>query len=372
VGYIASIPVATNLLLQSQTFDNATWGKTNSAVSANAIAAPDGTTTADLWTRSSTASAYLAQTYTKPSSTSFTYTLSVYVKKSVGDYFAMRLQGSYPGRTDATFNLETGTISRGPTVGTGWSAQSATITSIANGWYRVTLTATTDTASTALPVVGFVSDNIEVDGTDSASNSAGYIWGAQLQTGTTATDYIPTTTAAVTTYSGFVVPSALTLRVDFSRTAAASTNFNSPASIGVFNTAGNEIYITRHSSTAVRGYVVSAGTGKEAMVATVSAGQDAISAAMRAEVSNGNGAVGGTLSPGSDTATVVMPIGANSLYVGSRNVPNTPLNGPIRRIVIYPRAMSNAELQAVTIGPVSFANDNAPDDIRAALWGWVA
>jgi hypothetical protein len=34
--------------------------------------------------------------------------------------------------------------------------------------------------------------------------------------------------------------------------------------------------------------------------------------------------------------------------------------------------MSNAELQAITIGPVSFANDNAPDDMRAALWGWVA
>src|SRR5690606_5381998 len=37
----------TNLLLRSQEFDNASWSKVSSSVSANAAVAPDGTLTAD-------------------------------------------------------------------------------------------------------------------------------------------------------------------------------------------------------------------------------------------------------------------------------------------------------------------------------------
>lgn len=59
--------------------------------------------------------------------------------------------------------------------------------------------------------------------------------------------------------------------------------------------------------------------------------------------------------------------------LGNSAYSSQQFNSPIRRIVIYPRAFGNSELQAATIGPVSFANDNAaPDDMKAALWGWVA
>jgi hypothetical protein len=39
-----------NLLLQSQTFDNASWVKDNATVTANSTTAPDGTTTAETFT----------------------------------------------------------------------------------------------------------------------------------------------------------------------------------------------------------------------------------------------------------------------------------------------------------------------------------
>ena len=42
-----AIPNVQNLLLQSQTLDSASWGKSNASVSANTTTAPDGTLTAD-------------------------------------------------------------------------------------------------------------------------------------------------------------------------------------------------------------------------------------------------------------------------------------------------------------------------------------
>jgi hypothetical protein len=59
------------------------------------------------------------------------------------------------------------------------------------------------------------------------------------------------------------------------------------------------------------------------------------------------------------------------LFVGS--VVGQYFNGVMRGVAIYPRPFGNTELQAAKIGPVSFANDNsAPEEMQAALWGWVA
>jgi hypothetical protein len=195
-GSLQFFPSVTNLLLQSQTFDNASWVKTSSSVSANADTAPDGTATADLWTRSATV-AYFAQGVSKGAFAT-TYTQSVYVKRSVGNFFALRMQGTYPARADVVFNLSTGAISSSATAYSGFASASATIAPAANGFYLVTLTATTDAVASVTGFYSFNSNGVVVDGTDSVSNSAGYIWGAQLELGSTASTYIPTTTAAVT------------------------------------------------------------------------------------------------------------------------------------------------------------------------------
>ena len=195
-------PAATNLILYSEQFDvSGTWylnGVVPPVVTANATTAPDGTSSADLWTRSSTAYNHSAQWVTKAASP-ITYTFSAFVKKSVGNYFPLRMQGLYPARADVRFNLATGTIDAGSlSVQTGFSNPSATINYISNGWYRITLTATTDNVSQVGVHFSFLTTQGVIDSTDTASNSAGYIWGAQLEQGPSVTSYIQTGAATAT------------------------------------------------------------------------------------------------------------------------------------------------------------------------------
>ena len=187
----------TNLLLRSEEFDNASWAKVGATVTANTGAAPDGATTADLFTRTTTGVSYATQTFTKTAS-AIQYTFSVFVKQSVGNFCALRVQGTYPSRVDVVFNLSSATISTAAAVFGSFTGPSASITPYANGWYRLTVTATSDAVVALQVLASFNSNGIVLDGTDSVSTSAGLLWGAQLEAGAFPTSYIPTTTAAAT------------------------------------------------------------------------------------------------------------------------------------------------------------------------------
>ena len=186
-----------NLLTYSEQFNDASWIRNNSpTITANSGVSPDGTTTSELFTRTTTASSHISQAYTK-SASAIQYTFSIFAKKSVGDYCALRTQGTYPSRADVVFNLNLGTISSTATAFSSFTGASASITAYPNGWYRLTLTATSDTATVFQPYISFNSNGGVIDATDSVSNSAGFLWGAQLETGSVATDYTPTTTTAI-------------------------------------------------------------------------------------------------------------------------------------------------------------------------------
>jgi hypothetical protein len=194
----------TNLFPNSAAFN--LWNTTNTTMTANTTASPDGTTSADTWTRNSTANSYIGQAYTKTGS-AITYAETVYAKQNVGNYVAIRMQGAYPARADMVVNLNTGTISTAANATSGFTSASGNIQNVGNGWYRITLTATTDTDTTVKMYISFNSGGGVLDATDTVSNSSGYLWGAQLEQGAPATSYIPTTTVAVTRGSDvFTIP----------------------------------------------------------------------------------------------------------------------------------------------------------------------
>ncbi len=174
-----------NLLDYENAFDS--WTATNSVVSANAaITDPEEGSAADLWTRSSTAEAHVSQTYTKTEIGKQRFTLSVYVKASVGNYFAMRLAGTGAAKVDAIFNLSTG-VAVAPTATTFTEYYSTITDKLMNGWYRVSITAISDAFTSLTAYYGFMSTEEVVDGTDSAANSAGYLYGASLTSYSTRT-----------------------------------------------------------------------------------------------------------------------------------------------------------------------------------------
>jgi hypothetical protein len=181
---------AHNLTVQSQTFDNVSWTKTNTTVTANDAVAPDGTTTAEKIEATTTGSGRFIRVDNTTVS-GFQYTGSAYIKAGNINWCAVYLINSagtsYAG---SYFNVGSGT--EGTNFAANWTLASAEIVSVGSGWYRLSVTTTVD-ATTARLV-------IELDSAD-ANNSvtAGdYVhgWGAQVNRGPIATPYLATTTAA--------------------------------------------------------------------------------------------------------------------------------------------------------------------------------
>lgn len=220
----------TNQLLNSQDVTGTGWSSTGTPTIAINVAgqvAPDQSATVNQWARIATASTHTSQTKAKTGAAQV-WTASYFVKQKTARYVAMRLQGAYPNRADVVFDLQTGAISGGPTVFGTFTNASAKIVALDNGWFRISVTATTDTATTVGSYFSFNSNgNLGVDTTDSSATSDGYVWGAQLEQYAAPTEYIATTAAAVTVsrfanynalgfgyiydptnYSGYVAPLA--------------------------------------------------------------------------------------------------------------------------------------------------------------------
>jgi hypothetical protein len=180
-GLIALTPV--NLLTYSQDFDNAAWTKTGSTVTANTIVAPDGTITGDKVEEGAITSQHLVvQSATVVAASS--YNMSVYLKAAERSILRITDVSSSAA---VNVNLSLGSITSSSLV------TSPQITSVGNGWYRVSGTFTSSGTSAQIavyPIVGGTSSYLGVVG------NGFFIWGAQLETGPTATTYIPTTTTA--------------------------------------------------------------------------------------------------------------------------------------------------------------------------------
>ncbi len=185
---------ATNLVLQSAAFDNASWTKTRSSASADLVVSPDNTKNADRITEDTTATNthLVTQSVTLVNTTA--YVASVFLKaaeRTLCDVIVNR------GATNAgvLVNLAVGTITTPQTGTTTDLSSTSTITKVANGFYRVTIPFTSDGTGGALTIT--LSNGSTVTYTGDGSSGL-YAWGAQLERGTAATSYIPTTSAAVT------------------------------------------------------------------------------------------------------------------------------------------------------------------------------
>ena len=176
-------PQRTNSVLYSEQFDNAAWSVQDATITANTTTAPNGTLTADTFTR--TANTGFLYSTNPLSLNTGAYSISVFAKANTISSFRLDfVTASFGQGVTCVFNLSNGTAGTPVLYGSSTSFV-ANIENVGNGWYRCSLSGNVITGNYYSELAITTSGSI-------------FIWGAQLELGTYATSYIPTTSAAVT------------------------------------------------------------------------------------------------------------------------------------------------------------------------------
>jgi hypothetical protein len=175
-----------NLLQYSETFDTS-WTTSNVTITANDTTAPNGTTTAEkaLCASGSSISPNIFYSAGINCENGQIYNYSYYAKKGSTNFAKIRFSGTAFASVanSPIFNLNTGAIVSG----------TGTIQDVGNGWYRISATATAESSASGVVTVDIPSSTGVWPNGNFAGTEFIYIWGAQLNIGSTAKPYFPTT-----------------------------------------------------------------------------------------------------------------------------------------------------------------------------------
>jgi hypothetical protein len=177
-----------NLLVQSQSLTSFGWAAATAlTINTTATTAPNGTTTGNSLTPT-VANSFHRVSQSSAIVSGITYTLSFFGKANGYKYLALNCNSAF--NAQSIFDVDAGTVFS-TTSGT------ASVASVGNGWYRCVITGTATSSTTATLFFG-VANTSGVDASYAGDGTSGIFgWGAQLELGSTANTYIPTTTTAV-------------------------------------------------------------------------------------------------------------------------------------------------------------------------------
>ena len=177
-----------NLLVQSQSLTSFGWAAATAlTINTTATTAPNGTTTGNSLTPT-VANSFHRVSQSSAIISGITYTLSFFAKANGYKYLALNCNSAF--NAQSVFDVDAGTVFS-------TNSGTASITSVGSGWYRCVITGTATSSTTATLFFG-VANTSGVDASYAGNGTSGIFgWGAQLELGSTANTYIPTTTTAV-------------------------------------------------------------------------------------------------------------------------------------------------------------------------------
>jgi hypothetical protein len=352
----------TNLILYSEQFDNAAYVKNLVTVTANTTTSPDGTVNADTLSETATSGEHFIPQQIAKAASNITYTQTAYFKNASGARnFGMSITDGTTGGYGAIFSTTGTVVSASFAVGvtTGWTFVSSGVTPVGNGWYRASLTVTSNT-STRLDSVYYLIDGTTRSYLGSAGNSI-FIYGAQLEAGAFPTSYIPTVASTVTRSAdvatitgslfsqwyaqseGSFVAIFTAAQNTFTTYIAASNGVVAQNSMHMDNDGSGNMRVAYYSGSSAVALLSLGATGT---VGTVNILGTAYRANDFAASRNGGTVV-------SDTAGAV-PVGVNRLNIGadSSGAAVNVSNGHIRYAAYYPVRLADFQLQALTELPL--------------------
>lgn len=346
----------TNLLLRSEEFDNASWTKTSLTATADSVAAPDGTTTADTLAATG-AGGNVAQAVTITAGRGIAF--SVFARAGTAPFVALKLSDG--GNTvECWFNLATGAVASN-TAGAGSLVYSAKdIIDHGGGWYRCVVMVLTSAVTTITATISPAA----ADNTAAANADSIYAWGAQFEAAaisTNATSYIPTTSATVTrSLDRLTIPidtrwynnSAGTMVFDYVMQTLSPFGSAENLYLGEIATdVNNRIVVLRSSSTlnTLVGAFLAGGVFVQTLTQTCTFTTGARLRAAIAWESNSvaftvNGAAPSTGSTYTPLTPVTLAIGTAAYATAT----GTAAFGACSAFQYYPRRLSNADLQSLT------------------------
>ena len=339
------------------------WQVSASIGISGAFAAPDGTSTASLFSATSTVSEARAMANVAgalaPSGTPTT--VSVFLKKSPNNaYIQVNSSGTVVVPV-AYYDLTNGTAVVGADLLGSITGKSVSITPYPNGWYRCTFTFTLPAGSSGAAL--YIGPCVTVSATGDNRAYPGvvgqgvYAWGAQVEQGSFPTSYIGTTSAAVTRAQDSCAIPPANMSPWFASPGgswfAEFVDLTNAVSVlsGTTRVIGEPVASNGHTPITDTGSGIGTfdgiaffQTANVAIAGGVNKGA-ATWAPGRASICLNGGAVASAATQTQGFATF-STTGVRFLIVAASSVDN--MTGYIRRVSYWPRALSDTEMQQVT------------------------
>ncbi len=367
-------PASTNLHLRNSEIDNASWTKTDTTITADNTAAPNGATAADLCTEGSAGTALIQQAFTIAGGSTNTY--SIFLKRGNTDWVrVIYFHVATPTNSIAAwFNLALGIVAL-PTNGGVATGAVANIEPAANGFYRCIITGAVNAAATA--VAGRVNSAASAGSATRVSGATYYAWGSQPEAGSAATSPIPTTTGTVTRAADAInfalstIPWSATVNTIIAKVKPLTVNNATAGRIfGAHDTTANESFgVIAETADAPDGIGAFMTDGGAAQVA---AGTTKVGSFRNADIHVGLGIEVNNIALVVDGA-VITDVAATlptvtTFDIGYSGVVATRvMHGRYKSLIILPRRGTNGELQTLA-GPIHeqltiATTQNVPDGL---------
>ena len=230
VGSLLLEPQSTNLITQSEAFDNVYWSKSGATVTSGFYApSVDSPLGSFKLVEDMGNGIHTIDKFATANLGSSEFTLSLIVKKENRSKISLSIIPNIPNdfsnNATVSFDLETGlAISSTRAV--------SNISNLGNGWFRVSVTSTQITSSSSThiqPVINLLNEAGSATYTGDGASGL-YIFGAQLEEQSYATSYIPTTGTAQTRTADSASKTGISSLINSSE-GVFYTNIKMPSSI---------------------------------------------------------------------------------------------------------------------------------------------